>query len=100
MGGLAKIERGFYAADSTLALLQSCQGAWSFASLTLACFAQKLLGSNFEEGRQAWLPLPAMHTRLRRAIVRFEWSRVAWSPWTWRKAGSHARSFFGVGHRA
>ena len=64
-----------------------------FASLTLACLAQKLLGSNFEEGRQAWLPLPAMHTRLRRAIIRFEWSRVAWSPWTWRKAGSHGRSF-------
>ena len=61
-------------------------------------FAQKLLGSNFEEGRQAWLPLPAMHTRLRRAIIRFVWSRVAWSPWTWRKAGSHGRSFFGLGH--
>ena len=69
-----------------------------FASLTLACLAQKLLGSNFEEGRQAWLPLPAVHARLRRAISRFVWSRVAWSPWTWRKAGSHGRSFFGLGH--
>ena len=67
---------------------------------SLSCFAQKLLGSHFEEGRQGWLPPPAVHARLRRAIVRFEWSRVAWSPWTWRKAGSHARSFFGVGHRA
>ena len=67
---------------------------------SLACLAQKLLGSNFEEGRQAWLPLPAVHARLRRAIIRFVWSRVPWSPWTWRKAGSHARSFFGVGHRA
>ena len=60
---------------------------------SLSCFAQKLLGSHFEEGRQGWLPPPAVHARLRRAIVRFEWSRVAWSPWTWRKAGSHARSF-------
>ena len=60
-------------------------------------FCAKIAGSNFE-GRQAWLPLPAVHARLRRAISRFVWSRVAWSPWTWRKAGSHGRSFFGLGH--